>query len=115
MSHAAAGRGAALGRGITRHRARPAAAGPNKRRAPQHRRRLFAAHVIAGAPPPAAPPPASAADNHIAYYQSIVRRNPRDARAFHRLGDAYIRKARESGDVAYFDRAERAIRRSEDT
>jgi tetratricopeptide (TPR) repeat protein len=73
---------------------------------------VFAALVIALAPPLAAAQRTSTADNHIAYYQSIVHRNPRDARAFHGLGDAYIRKARESGDVAYFDRAERAIRRS---
>jgi tetratricopeptide (TPR) repeat protein len=74
---------------------------------------LLAALVLALAPPPAtAQRGVSTADNHIAYYQSIVQRNPRDARALHRLGDAYVRKARESGDVAYFDRAERVIRQS---
>jgi tetratricopeptide (TPR) repeat protein len=73
---------------------------------------VLVALVAALAPMPAAAQRASTADNHVAYYQSIVRRNPRDARAFHGLGDAYIRKARESGDVAYFDRAEQAIRRS---
>jgi tetratricopeptide (TPR) repeat protein len=55
---------------------------------------------------------ATAADNHIAYYQRILQRNPRDARTYHRLGDALIRKARESGDVVYFTRAEEALRKS---
>jgi tetratricopeptide (TPR) repeat protein len=54
----------------------------------------------------------SAADHHIAHARSILQRNPDDARALHRLGDAYVRKARETGDVAYFDRAERALRAS---
>jgi tetratricopeptide (TPR) repeat protein len=54
----------------------------------------------------------AAADNHIAYYQRILQRNPRDARTYHRLGDALIRKARESGDVSYFNRAEEALRKS---
>ena len=68
--------------------------------------------LVALAPLPAPAQHASTADNHIAYLQSILVRNPRDARALHRLGDAYIRKARETGDVAYFQRAERAIRQS---
>jgi len=56
----------------------------------------------------------TAADNHIAYYQHILQRNPRDARTYHRLGDALIRKARESGDVTYFNRAEEALQKSLD-
>jgi tetratricopeptide (TPR) repeat protein len=56
----------------------------------------------------------TAADNHIAYYQRILQRNPRDARTYHRLGDALIRKARESGDVTYFNRAEEALQKSLD-
>src|SRR5262245_59707461 len=68
--------------------------------------------LVALDPLPAPAQRGSNADNHIAYLHSILRRNPRDARALHRLGDAYIRKARETGDVAYFQRAERAIRES---
>ena len=41
-----------------------------------------------------------------------MRRQPRQADAYHRLGDAYIQKARASGDPAYFDRAEQAIQKS---
>src|SRR5262245_5273987 len=54
----------------------------------------------------------TASDNHIAYYERLLRRNPNDARTYHRLGDALIRKARESGDVAYFNRAEPALRQA---
>jgi tetratricopeptide (TPR) repeat protein len=76
------------------------------------RRRAVLLAALALVPSVAAAQRASTADNHIAYYQSIVQRNPRDAGALHRLGDAYVRKARESGDVAYFARAERVLRRS---
>jgi len=68
--------------------------------------------LVALAPLHALAQRASTADNHIAYLQSVLRRNPHDARALYRLGDAYIRKARETGDVAYFKRAEGAIRQS---
>lgn len=56
----------------------------------------------------------SAADNHIAYYERLLQRNPRDAGTYYRLGDAFIRKARETGDVMYFMRAEKALRTSLD-
>lgn len=54
----------------------------------------------------------TAADNHIAYYQRMLQRNPRDARTYYRLGDALIRKARDSGDVTYFNRAEEALQKA---
>lgn len=54
----------------------------------------------------------SAADNHIAYYQRLLQRSPRDARTYVRLGDAFIRKARETGDLTYFTRAEAALQTS---
>jgi tetratricopeptide (TPR) repeat protein len=55
---------------------------------------------------------AGESDNHIAYYQRLLQRHPNDARTHLRLGDALVRKARETGDNAYFDRAEAALRRS---
>jgi tetratricopeptide (TPR) repeat protein len=64
--------------------------------------------------PVAAAAQLSAADNHIAYYQRLLQRNPRDAGTYYRLGDAFIRKARETGDVMYFMRAEKALRTSLD-
>jgi tetratricopeptide (TPR) repeat protein len=51
-------------------------------------------------------------DNAIQLALRRIRRQPRDAGAYHRLGDAYILKARASGDLAYFDRAEQAIQKS---
>ncbi|TMA08031.1 MAG: tetratricopeptide repeat protein [Deltaproteobacteria bacterium] len=51
-------------------------------------------------------------DNEIVYYERLLKRNPRNARAYFGLGDALIRKARESGDPAYFNRAEEVLKRS---
>jgi tetratricopeptide (TPR) repeat protein len=51
-------------------------------------------------------------DNQIAYYQQLLRRNPGNAKALYGLGDALIRKARETGDPGYFNRAEEALQRS---
>jgi len=51
-------------------------------------------------------------DNQIDYYQQLLRRNPRNANAYFGLGDALIRKARESGDPSYFNRAEEALKKS---
>ena len=54
----------------------------------------------------------SVTDNQIGYYQQLLRRNPLNAKAFFGLGDALIRKARESGDPSYFNRAEEALKKS---
>jgi tetratricopeptide (TPR) repeat protein len=75
---------------------------------------IVTAAVLGGSWPAAAAAQATVADNHIAYYERLLQRNPRDARTYHRLGDAFIRKARETGDVGYFARAETALRRSLD-
>jgi tetratricopeptide (TPR) repeat protein len=52
------------------------------------------------------------ADQAIAFYQRVLQRNLFDARAYYALGDAYGRKARESGDVTYFNLAEQALRQA---
>ncbi|HEY3065473.1 MAG TPA: tetratricopeptide repeat protein [Methylomirabilota bacterium] len=62
--------------------------------------------------PPAASAEPGGADNHIAYYERLLSRNRWDARTYYRLGDAFIRKARESGDVVYLARAEAALQQS---
>ncbi len=54
----------------------------------------------------------AAPDTAIGLYQRMLRRNPRDGRAYFRLGDAYVQKARESGDVAYLARAEQSLRQA---
>jgi tetratricopeptide (TPR) repeat protein len=51
-------------------------------------------------------------DNQIRYHQQLLRRNPRSASAYLGLGDALIRKARESGDPSYFSRAEDALKKT---
>ena len=53
-------------------------------------------------------------DKQIAYYQQLLKRTPQSARAYYGLGDALIRKARESGDPSYFNRAEAALKKSLD-
>src|SRR5262245_14410973 len=51
-------------------------------------------------------------DQQISYYQQLLRRNPRSANAYLGLGDALIRKARETGDPSYFSRAEDALKKN---
>jgi len=53
-------------------------------------------------------------DQQIGYYQQTLKRNPRNATALLGLGDALIRKARETGDPSYFNRAEEALKKSLD-
>lgn len=51
-------------------------------------------------------------DSAIALYQRMLRRNPRDGRVYFRLGDAYVQKTRESGDVVYLALAEQSLRQA---
>jgi tetratricopeptide (TPR) repeat protein len=53
-----------------------------------------------------------ATDNHITHYQRLLQRHPLNSRAYYGLGDALIRKARETGDPSYFNRAEAALKKS---
>jgi tetratricopeptide (TPR) repeat protein len=53
-------------------------------------------------------------DRNIALYQHMIRRQPFDAGAYYRLGDAYIQKARQTGDVMYYGLAEEALRKALD-
>jgi tetratricopeptide (TPR) repeat protein len=50
-------------------------------------------------------------DQAILRYQYLLQRNARDATAYYRLGDAYIQKARESGDFTYIQLAEKALQK----
>src|SRR5262245_28244749 len=56
----------------------------------------------------------STPDRAIQDQQRRLQRNPYDAASYHRLGEAYIHKGRESGDMSYFDLAEQALRKSID-
>src|SRR6266545_1894102 len=54
---------------------------------------------------------ATRTDNQIAYYEQLLKRDQQNARAYYALGDAMIRKARETGDMSYFNRAETALKK----
>jgi tetratricopeptide (TPR) repeat protein len=56
----------------------------------------------------------STPDRAIQLQQRRLQRNPYDAASYHRLGEAYIQKGRESGDMSYFDLAEQSLRKSID-
>src|SRR5262245_8232648 len=43
--------------------------------------------------------------------QRLLLRNSRNATLYYRLGDAYIQKARESGDITYIKLAEEALQK----
>lgn len=51
-------------------------------------------------------------DQQIAYYQQLLPRHSRNAKIYFGLADALIRKARESGDPSYYNRAEEALKRT---
>jgi tetratricopeptide (TPR) repeat protein len=53
----------------------------------------------------------TAPDQAILRYQRLLQRHWRDATVYYRLGDAYLQKARETGDVTYIDLAEKALQR----
>lgn len=57
---------------------------------------------------------ASAADRAIAQAQYKINRNPNHAQAYYELGDAYVLKGRESGDMSQFELAEKALRKALD-
>ena len=70
---------------------------------------ILSAVVLAGLWPGSLLAQSTSADRSIGLAQRQVTRKPYDATAYYRLGDAYIQKARESGDVTYFDLAGRAL------
>ena len=51
-------------------------------------------------------------DNAIRFYEWKISRDPGDFFNYDRLGAAYIRKGRETGDVNYYDLAEKALNKS---
>jgi tetratricopeptide (TPR) repeat protein len=54
-------------------------------------------------------PAAGDTEGMIAALQQALGENPDDAAAYAALGDAYYQRARETGDAAYYSRAERAF------
>ncbi len=48
----------------------------------------------------------------IAFWEQRIARDPYDATAYNKLADAYLRRARQTGDVADYDRADIALKTS---
>ncbi|MGH8065793.1 MAG: tetratricopeptide repeat protein [Candidatus Entotheonellia bacterium] len=51
----------------------------------------------------------TATDQAILRYQRLLQRHSRDATVYYRLGDAYMQKARETGDITYINLAEKSL------
>ena len=81
-------------------------------RAPRRTGMIVLTLLLLGLSPNISSGTETAPDRSIQLYQQMLQRNPRDARTYFRLGDVYIRKARETGDVTYFNLAEQALRRA---
>ncbi len=54
----------------------------------------------------------SKTDGTISFYQDLIRREPDDYTNYSHLGEAYIQKARETGDTAYYDKAEEVLKKA---
>jgi tetratricopeptide (TPR) repeat protein len=57
-------------------------------------------------------PESTAADHAIRQAQRLLQRNSWNASVYYRLGDAYMQKARETGDITYIDLAEKSLQKS---
>jgi tetratricopeptide (TPR) repeat protein len=54
----------------------------------------------------------STTDQVIKFYQAKVAKDPDDAFSYDRLSSVYVRKARESGDITYYQLAETGLKKS---
>ena len=61
---------------------------------------------------PALSVPTSATDQQIQRLQNRVKQVPADYAGYDELGAAFLQKARETGDIAYYDLAEQTLKRS---
>lgn len=77
-----------------------------------HAARDLAAKADLSRPQFATRAPNSTIDGWVAKAQARVRARPDDPQAHRALATAYMRKQRESGDPAYYDRAEAALRKA---
>jgi tetratricopeptide (TPR) repeat protein len=75
---------------------------------------LIAISYLISSQQPARPEPANRPDANtaIAFWQGRVAQNPNSFLDYTLLAEAYTRKARETGDVSYYQRAETALRRA---
>src|SRR5215468_11124142 len=80
-----------------------------------HRIAITALVILAAAGPAASPLAAEGrptTDQAIALSRQSIERRPDNPAAYLRLGDAYIQKSRQTGDLSYLTLAEQALRRS---
>lgn len=56
--------------------------------------------------------PSAVTDELIAFYQARVERDPVDFIAYTKLGESYVRQARETADISAYERAEAALRKA---
>src|SRR5574341_1333449 len=54
----------------------------------------------------------SKTDNQIIYYQARIKRAPNKYYNYTKLGEAYIQKGRETGDTAYYSKAEETLKKA---
>lgn len=75
---------------------------------------LIAISYVISSQQPARPEPANRPDANtaIVFWQGRVAQNPNSFLDYTLLAEAYARKARETGDVSYYQRAEAALRRA---
>src|SRR5215469_11027404 len=57
-------------------------------------------------------PPAKVTDERIRFFQAQLARDPDYYVNYNRLASAYTQKARETGDISYYDLAEKALTKS---
>jgi tetratricopeptide (TPR) repeat protein len=60
------------------------------------------------------PSPARVTDQSIQFFQAQLARDPDYYLNYNRLASAYVQKARETGDISYYELAEKALKKSLD-
>ena len=70
------------------------------------------ASISLGLESPAAAPGMKTTDELIKFWQARFERDPRDFISLTFLGDAFIRKARETGDVTEYERADATLQKA---
>jgi tetratricopeptide (TPR) repeat protein len=69
--------------------------------------------ALASAQPAKSPlPPAKVTDERIRFFQAQLARDPDYYLNYNRLASAYAQKARETGDISYYELAEKALSKS---
>src|SRR5262245_55634109 len=74
-------------------------------------RTILVALLLLGMPPTVGWTQSTTWDQAILRYQRLLQRNSRDATIYYRLGDAYMQKVRETGDITYINLAEKALQK----